>query len=107
MINVTIKAGGCMKKIISCTGSIFLFITFICVSSIAAASISNNNVGSIATASNSNSTSILSENSGSIGTASNGNIKPNVNNTTQTNTDTISVNGKDISNSELPDNAAQ
>ena len=108
----------CMKnqKIIVYTGNFFLFIVFISISSIATASISNNNIGSIAEASNSNSSSILSDNTGSIGAASNGNIKPNVNNTTQTNTDTTSGAGSDTfnrnlegtgSNSELPDNAAQ
>ncbi|MBF0572082.1 MAG: hypothetical protein HQL12_09480 [Candidatus Omnitrophica bacterium] len=105
-----------MKKIISYTGNIFLFITFIGISSIATASISNNNIGSIAEASNSNSSSILSDNAGSIGAASNSNIKPNANNTTQTNTDTTGDVGNGIfnrnleeteSNSELPDNAAQ
>ena len=105
-----------MLKIIFYADNFFLFIIFISASSIATASISNNNIGSIAEASNSNSSSILSDNTGSIGAASNGNIKPNVNNTTQTNTDTTSGAGSDTfnrnlegtgSNSELPDNAAQ
>ncbi len=56
-----------MLKIISYAGNIFLFITFICVNSIAMASISNNNIGSIATASDSGSTSILSDNMGTVG----------------------------------------
>ena len=96
-----------MKKIIFLIGGTFFLTILIGVSSIAGAAISNNNVGSIAEASNSNSTSILSNNSGTIGAESNGNSKPNVSNTTQTNADTTTVAGSDISNSELPDNAAQ
>jgi len=104
-----------MKKIIFLTGSIFLTL-LICASSVATASISNNNIGSIATGSNSNSTSILSDNSGTIGAESNANTGSNVNNTTGTNTDTTRVLGSDTSNKEseaiesnsvLPDNAAQ
>lgn len=103
-----------MKRIIFITGGAFLSILFICASSIATASISNNNIGSIATGSNSNSSSILSDNSGAIGAESDGNAKPNVSNTTQTNADTAplfqtdeSKFGGSDSNRALPDNAAQ
>jgi len=105
-----------MRVITFYIGSTFLLMILTCASSIATASISNNNIGSVATGSNSNSTSILSNNSGTIGAESNGNTKPNVNSTAQTNTDTTPVfesNGSNkepegvLSNSDLPDNATQ
>jgi len=105
-----------MKRIIFLTGCAFFSILFIGASSIATASISNNNIGSIATGSNSNSTSILSNNSGTIGAQSDGNTKPNVNNATGTHTDTTQVFESDTynkeseaveSNSDLPANATQ
>lgn len=103
-----------MNRMILYTGNIFLFIVFICISSVAPASISNNNIGSVATASDSNSKSILSNNSGTIGTESNANPKPSANNTTEENTDTTPLFQTDGSkfegsgsNSALPDNATQ
>jgi len=96
-----------MKEIMFYTSSVFLLMILTCASSIATASISNNNIGSVATGSNSNSTSILSNNSGTIGAESNGNTKPNVTSTTQTNTDTTPVFESNASNSDLPDNATQ
>ena len=105
-----------MKGIMSYTGSMVLLIVFISTSSMATASISNNNIGSIAAGSNSNSTSILSNNSGTIGAESNGNPQPNVNNATVTNADTTQVfesnaSNKEpeggLSNSDLPANAVQ
>jgi len=101
-----------MKKIIFFVCHGLLLSIFICTSSLATASISNNNIGSVATASDSNSKSILSNNSGTIGAESNANPQTGANNTTKENTDTsplFQTNASKFegngSNSDLPENA--
>jgi len=101
-----------MRKTIIYGCSSFLFSVLLCVSSLATASISNNNIGSVATASDSNSKSILSNNSGTIGAESNANPTPDANNTKGEiadktplfQTDESKFEGSNL-NSALPDNA--
>lgn len=119
MIRYTSKEGEgevFMNAMMFYTSSVFLLIILTSASSVATASISNNNIGSTATGSNSNSTSILSNNSGTIGAQSNGNTQPHVNNATVTNEDTTQVFESNASkeepegvqsNSDLPANATQ